>query len=170
MGGTRVTGEVSRNWPYQPAPGDSSAPLLVHTALPQAQAQGEVGDCGELKVGQAEERGRVREKFGLEVGFELVEVQAGGGVQAEQEGGICAEGGEGEGKIWTGSMVTGFGAEMGIGAEIGIGIGAGAAGAEAGGGRGLGAGRGTGFPGRAAAVSGAAGMMGGCDRECEFAP
>lgn len=54
----------------------------------------------------------------------------------EQEGGIC-EGGSGEGKIWTGNMVIGFGAEKGVG----VGIGAGIIGAKAGGGRGLGAGR-----------------------------
>lgn len=56
----------------------------------------------------------------------------------EQEGGICGGSG-GAGKIWTGSMVTGFGAEMGVGARIGTGI---TAGVETGVGRGLGAGLG----------------------------
>lgn len=57
----------------------------------------------------------------------------------EQGGGICGGSG-GEGKIGSGSMVNGFGAEMGIGAGTGMGTAA----AEAGGvGRGLGAGLGT---------------------------
>lgn len=60
-------------------------------------------------------------------------------MQAGEQGGIC--GGGGEGNIWTGRMVIGFGVEMGTGAETGTGTRAGiAAGAEAGVGRGLGAG------------------------------
>lgn len=56
----------------------------------------------------------------------------------EQEGGVCGGSG-GEGKIWTGSIVNEFGAEIGVGAGIGTGI----AVAEVGVGRGLGDGLGT---------------------------
>lgn len=61
-------------------------------------------------------------------------------MQAEEhEGGICGGRG-GAGKIWTGSMETGFGAEMEVGAGIGTGV---TAGAETGVGRGLPASLGT---------------------------